>query len=205
MYEDAIAHLSKADPILKAIIRRVGPCRLKPMKNHFVTLLDSIVSQQLSVKAAATIFRRFLELYPGKRCPKPADVAATSDVLLRSVGLSRQKMSYMKDLAMKFDSGLINTRKFSRMTDEQIIENLTQIKGVGQWTSEMFLIFSLNRLDVLPVNDLGFRKAVKIEYGLSELPDGQTLQRTAQPWHPYCSIATWYLWASLDDVPVQAK
>lgn len=204
MYEDAISHLKRSDPVLKKIILRVGDCKLQPVKNHFAALLESIVSQQLSVKASATIFQRFLELYPGKRYPKPADVLATSGEQLRAAGLSRQKLTYIKDLARKFEDGLINPRRFSRMPDEKIIETLTQVKGVGRWTAEMFLIFSINRLDVLPVDDLGFRKAVKIEYDLRVLPAAERLKKIARPWHPYCSIATWYLWASLDSVPVQS-
>lgn len=205
MYEDAISHLKKSDPVLKKVILQIGDCKLQPMKNHFAALMDSIVSQQLSVKASATIFGRFLDIYPGKRYPKPADVIATSDDQLRAVGLSRQKLSYLKDLAGKFENGLIKTRRFSRMADDQIIETLTQVKGIGRWTAEMFLIFSLNRRDVLPVDDLGFRKSVKIAYRLRALPDPQRLRKIARPWHPYCSIATWYLWASLDSMPVQSK
>ncbi len=205
MYEDALSHLKNADPVLRKIILQIGDCKLQPTKNHFAALMESIVSQQLSVKASATIFRRFLELYPGKRYPKPADVIATSDARLRAVGLSRQKFSYLKDLAKKFESGVLKTRRFSRIADEQIIEALTQVKGIGRWTAEMFLIFSLNRLDVLPVDDLGFRKAVKIQYGLRNLPTAEKLRKIARPWHPYCSIATWYMWASLDSMPAQLK
>ncbi|HEX9654448.1 MAG TPA: DNA-3-methyladenine glycosylase [bacterium] len=205
MYEQALSHLRKADPVLRKIIRRGGPCKLEPMKNHFAALMDSIVSQQLSVKAAATIYRRFLALYPGRRFPKPADVIATTDEQLRAVGLSRQKLSYIKDLAQKLEHGSIDTRRFQRMSDEEVVDVLTQVKGVGRWTAEMFLIFSLNRLNVLPVDDLGFRKAVKIEYGMSELPEAEQLNKIAQSWHPYCSIATWYLWASLDNVPAAAS
>ncbi len=205
MYEDVISYLEKSDPVLKKIIVRIGDCKLQPVKNYFAALLESIVSQQLSVKASATIFRRFLELYPGKRYPKPAEVVATSEAQLRAAGLSRQKLTYIKDLAEKFENGLIKPRKFSKMSDQQIIAALTQVKGVGRWTAEMFLIFSLNRLDVLPVDDLGFRKAVKIAYRLAELPAAEKLQKIAEPWRPYRSIATWYLWASLDNTPLPAK
>jgi DNA-3-methyladenine glycosylase II len=205
MYEDAISYLKKSDPVLKKIILRSGDCKLRPMKNHFAALLESIVSQQLSVKASATIFRRFLELYPGKRYPKPAAVVASSEAQLRAAGLSRQKLTYIKDLAEKFENGLIKPRKFSKMDDQQIIDALTQVKGVGRWTAEMFLIFSLNRLDVLPVDDLGFRKAVKIAYGLAELPAAAELEKIAERWRPYRSLATWYLWASLNNAPVQMR
>ncbi len=203
MIVKAISHLRTADPILKNIIDRIGECTLAPMNNYFVALLEAIISQQLSVKAAATIFSRFLGLYTDGKNPKPADILATPNDQLRQAGLSRQKLSYVKDLAEKLENGAIDTRKFSLMSDKEIIDELVQVKGIGRWTAEMFLIFALNRPDVLPVDDLGFRKAIKLEYNLSELPDAKQIEKIAVPWHPYSTIATWYLWESLDNAPLQ--
>jgi DNA-3-methyladenine glycosylase II len=204
VFKLAVAHLKTVDPVLRSIIARVGKCNLHPVKNHFLALLEAIVSQQLSVKAAATIFSRFLGLFPDKN-PKPREVLAISDARLRQVGLSRQKLAYIKDLADKFDKGVIKSRTFHRMADAEIIQALVQVKGVGRWTAEMFLIFSLNRPDVLPVDDLGFRKAIKIAYRLRNLPKAEKIEKIAKQWHPYCSVAAWYLWTSLDTVPVQSK
>ena len=183
MLTSAISHLKAIDPVLRSIIERVGKCNLVPVKNHFAALLEAIVSQQLSVKASATIFSRFLDLFPDKN-PKPREMLAISDECLRQAGLSKQKLAYVKDLADKFDKGLIKSRTFHRMSDEEIIQALVQIKGVGRWTAEMFLIFSLNRLNALPVDDLGFRKAIKIAYRLRKLPNAEKIKRIAKRWHP---------------------
>ena len=205
MFENEIRKLKSWDRVLREIIDRVGPCTLRPMKNYFMALAEAIVSQQLSVKASATIFQRFQQLYanPHQRRPRPEEILATSEEALRGVGLSRQKISYLRDLAQKFAAGMVNPRKFRGMPDEEIIEALVQIKGIGRWTAEMFLIFSLNRLDVLPVDDLGFRKAIQRAYRLRKLPTAEKIRKLAKPWEPYRSLATWYLWASLKNVPLK--
>ena len=162
-------HLTKADPILGELIVKIGPCQLGPSSRYFPTLCDSIISQQLSVKAAATIYARFAALYAGNR-PTPKAVTATPLPRLRAVGLSTQKVRYVLDLAEGFSDGRIQPRKLVRQTNEEIITALSSIKGIGRWTAEMFLIFSLNRLDVLPVDDLGVQKATQKWYGLRTLP-----------------------------------
>jgi DNA-3-methyladenine glycosylase II len=192
----ACRHLAKADPILRRIIARVGPCGLKRSPRYFITLCDSIVSQQLSGRVAEVIFKRFEALYPHRR-PTPQRVAATPVPRLRAAGLSGQKARYLKELARGFADGRIRPHRFARQSNEEIIETLTTIHGIGRWTAEMFLMFSLNRLDVLPVDDLGIKKAIQRAYGLRSLPKPVTMRRIGRPWHPYETIASWYLWRSL--------
>ena len=188
--------LRDSDAVIRALIDRIGPCRLRPRRNHFATLCDSIISQQLSTRAAATIYDRFAGLYPGCR-PTPLAVTSTRMPTLRAVGLSPQKAGYVRNLAAGFSNGRIQTKQFGWQTNEEIINALSSIKGIGRWTAEMFLIFSLNRLDVLPVDDLGVRKAVKRWYVLRDLPSPTKLRTLAKPWYPYESVACWYLWQSL--------
>lgn len=194
-WEEAQRHLSRADPVLAGLIARVGPCRLFPRKDYFVALCQAIFTQQVSTAVATVLFERFRKLFPGGR-PTPPRVLEATEEELAGVGLSRQKRGYLRDLAGKFASGQIPTRRFAQMSDEQIIESLLPIKGVGRWTAEMFLIFVLNRPDLLPVDDLGVRKVVQFRYGLPELPEAQELIRIAQPWRPWRTVATWYLWRS---------
>lgn len=189
-------HLSQADPVLKKIIAQVGPCQLRPRRQYFSTLCDSIVSQQLSAKAAETIYARFAALYP-RKYPTPQLVKKTSFTDLRAVGLSQQKVGYIKDLAAGFSDGRIQSRTLAKQTNEEVIATLTSIKGIGRWTAEMFLMFSLNRLDVLPVDDLGIQKAVQRWYGLNERPKPTKLLAVGKCWKPYKTIASWYLWQSL--------
>ena len=192
----ACGHLLTADPVLRALIGQVGPCTLKPRRAYFLTLCDSIISQQLSTRVAEVIFDRFVAMYPLRR-PNPSTVAATSLDRLKSVGLSTQKSAYLKDLASAFLDGRIQAQRFARLTNEAIIEELVSVHGIGRWTAEMFLIFALNRLDVLPVDDLGIRKAIQRWYGFGTLPSARTIRRLGRPWHPYETIASWYLWRSL--------
>ncbi len=192
-WRKAHAHLRKADPVLARIIVRSNPCALSPRRDYFVVLCRAIFSQQLSTKVSAVIFGRFRKLFPQQR-PTPARVLALSDEQLRGVGLSRQKMAYIRDLARHFASGEVESRKFAKMGDEQIITSLTRVKGVGRWTVEMFLIFVLNRPDLLPVDDLGLRKGVQRVYGLGELPTAKQVVEIAEKWRPYRSVATWYMW-----------
>ncbi|MGQ0812203.1 MAG: DNA-3-methyladenine glycosylase family protein [Nitrospiraceae bacterium] len=195
-HQVACGHLAGSDPVMRGLIARVGACNLSPRRSYFLTLCDSIISQQLSVRAAATIFNRFVALYPHHR-PTPHTVALTSVQSLRGVGLSAQKAGYLQDLAAGFCDKLITPRRFTSQSNEEIIASLIAIRGIGRWTAEMFLIFALNRLDVLPVDDLGIRKAVQQSYALKSLPTGTQLRSIGENWRPYQTIASWYLWQSL--------
>ena len=193
----AIAHLKKSDPLLAAVIDRVGPCRIEYREPEFSTLVRSIVYQQLSGKVASVIFERFLNLLP-RRSLTPRAVLGLSVADLRSAGLSRAKAAYILDLAEKTEARLIKFHELPGLSDEDVIAMLTQVKGVGVWTAHMFLIFALQRTDILPVGDLGVRSAIQRVYGLEELPRPAEVERIAATWRPYCSVAAWYLWRSLD-------
>jgi DNA-3-methyladenine glycosylase II len=196
-WDIAQKHLSKVDPVLRSIIKKVGPCTLHRRRDYFVVLCQSIFSQQISVAVAATLFKRFRNQFPRQR-PTPARVIELLTRLqeqnLTGYGLSRQKMAYVLDLARHFETGKLKTRDFARMDDERIIQALTDVKGIGRWTAEMFLIFVLNRPDVYPVDDLGLRKSVQRAYALPEMPTVKQLHQIAEKWKPYRSLATWYLW-----------
>lgn len=193
-------HLMKQDPVLRPHIRRHSPCRLQPSRRHFETLVVGIVSQQLSTSAARTILGRFRQLFENSRFPTAEQILETSPEQLRGVGLSGQKASYVKDLAARTADGSLQLNRLSRMDDDKVIEMLVAVKGIGVWTAHMFLMFSLGRLNVLPVGDLGIRKAIEKAYGLASLPTGPEIERLAEErrWHPYCSVASWYLWRSLE-------
>ncbi len=190
----ALRHLRRADPRMAALIKRHGPPSFRRTRNVFRSVAEAIFYQQLHGKAAETILRRFRALYPHGRFPTPAEVLGTSMERLRSVGLSRQKASYLLDLAAKSQDGTINPRGFARMSDEEVAQALIQVKGIGPWSADMFLMFDLNRPDVLPVGDLGVRKGFQQLFGLSELPGPEDMRRLAEPWRPYRSVAVWYLW-----------
>lgn len=196
-FAPAITHLAQADERLAALIDQVGPCTLVVREG---TLLDSltraIVSQQLSTQAAATIHRRFLALYP-EGPPVATQLLETDDEVLRSVGLSRPKIRYLKDLAQNIESGLPELEVLAELPDADIIKILTRVKGIGQWTVEMLLIFRLQRPNVLPVDDLGIRKGFQRLFDLEERPSKAQMIDLAKPWEPYRSIACWYLWRSL--------
>jgi DNA-3-methyladenine glycosylase II len=198
---DAERRLAKRDPILRPFIKRHSPCRLAPHTRHFETLVDAIISQQLSTKAAETIVRRFKALYAPTRFPKPSQILATPDETLRATGMSGAKVAFVKDLAAKAESAAIKFSRLSRLSDEEVIETLIPVKGIGVWTAHMFMIFSLGRLDVLPVGDLGVRKAIERLYGFDHLPTADEIERLADArgWRPYCSIAAWYLWRSWEE------
>ncbi|HXV65661.1 MAG TPA: DNA-3-methyladenine glycosylase [Nitrosopumilaceae archaeon] len=191
----AITYLKK-DPKLKKIIIKVGDYNIKITKNRYQSLVESIISQQLSGAAADAIIKKFKKLYPPK-FPNPSDVINTSNSKLRNTGLSKMKILYIKDLSKKIELKELNFKKLIYQSDEKIIEVLTNVKGIGRWTAEMFLIFSIGRLDVLPVGDLGLKKAVKNLYSLETLPDEEKIIEIAKSWKPYRTIATWYLWKSL--------
>ena len=203
-YTKARRLLARRDPVLRDLIRRHGECGLAKSQHTdpFVALIRAILSQQLSTKAAATIAARFYALFDG-RIPAPADVAAISDERLRGVGISGQKVAYLRDLSSRVLDNSLPIHALDEMSDEAVIEKLTEVKGIGRWTAEMFLMFRLHRPDVLPVGDLGIVKAVQMAYGLRKIPTAARLVRLGEAWRPYRSIACWYLWASLDNTPVK--
>jgi DNA-3-methyladenine glycosylase II len=192
----AINHLRQSDPVLAEIIDQVGRFRLEYKPPTFHSLARSIVFQQLSGKAASTIFGRLVAATSDPL--EPAAVLKLDVADMRPLGLSQQKASYVRDLAQRTASGEIRFDRLLRLPDEKIIAELTQVKGVGVWTVHMFLIFALRRPNVLPIGDLGIRNAVQRAYKLKQTPTSIDIQRIAEPWHPYCSVASWYLWRSLD-------
>jgi DNA-3-methyladenine glycosylase II len=192
----AVNHLKKSDPVLRAIIERVGPCRMEFGPPEFASLAESIVYQQLNGKAAVTIFNRFAALAGDPLTPE--GILNLSDEQLRSVGLSKQKSSYMKDLAAKTKAGLLDFSTLPDLTDEEVITHLTQVKGIGVWTAHMFLMFTLRRADVLPTGDYGIQAAMQKHYRKRKMPKPKEMEKIARPWSPYRSVACWYLWRSLD-------
>ena len=185
---------------MAGMIQRIGPCRhgMARRNHYFRSLVEAIIFQQLAGKAATAILMRFRSLYSTRRFPSAEEIARTPESQLRQAGVSPQKISYLKDLSSRVMDGSLRLRSLSALPDEEIIEHLTQVKGVGRWTAEMFLIFSLGRPDVLPLNDLGILKAVQKAYGLRGLPTPRRLAKMGRNWQPYRSTASWYLWASLD-------
>ena len=195
---DAIQYLCKVDNNLEKIIKIVGKYSIKIRNDPFQSLIESIIYQQLAGKAANAIYNRFINYYDNKQIT-PARILNSPNDNLKKVGLSNRKIDYVKDLASHVYDGRINLEELPTMNDEEIINKLVNVKGIGRWTSEMFLIFSLGRQDVLPVTDLGVRKAIQKVYSLSELPKPNTMMEIAEPWRPHRSIATWYLWKSLSN------
>ena len=195
---DAIQYLRKVDSNLEKIIKIVGEYSIKIRNDPFQSLVESIIYQQLAGRAANAIYNRFINYYDNHQVT-PLGILNSSIDYLKKVGLSNRKIEYLKDLASHVYDGRINLGELSKMNDEEIINKLINVKGIGRWTSEMFLIFSLGRPDVLPVSDLGVRKAMAKVYSLSELPKPHTMIEIAEPWRPYRSIATWYLWKSLSN------
>ena len=194
--EHAIKHLRSADPVLAAIIERVGPCKLSYREPVFETLVRSIVFQQLSGKAATTIFNRLVEAAGGKL--SPGAILKLRTPTLRKVGLSKQKASYIRDLANRAQAKEIDFEALPALSDEEIIAALTKVKGIGVWTAHMFLLFALRRENVLPTGDLGVRAAIRKLYKKRSMPSPKLVEKIARGWHPYCSIASWYLWRSLE-------
>ncbi len=200
-HADAVAHLCAADDKLARLIERVGPCRLQPRVEHsiFYSLLRSIIYQQLAGKAAAAILARVDGLFPGHHFVHPEDILGASDDLLRSAGLSRNKTAALRDLAARTLDGTVPTlAQTRRMTDAELIERLVTIRGIGQWTVEMLLIFRLGRPDVLPVDDYGVRKGFKLTFRTRELPTRKQMLRRGERWRPYRSVASWYLWRAVE-------
>lgn len=190
-------HLCSVDQRLAEIIRTVGSYSIKIRNDPYLSLIEAIIYQQLTGSAASTIYNRFLGYY-NSPIPKPEQILSSSETDLRAkVGLSRMKIAYLKDLAAHIADGRLILNNLPLMTDEEVISQLTKVKGIGRWTAEMFLMFCLRREDILPVTDLGLRTAMKRIYLLNELPNPNEMMEIATPWRPYRSIATWYLWKSL--------
>ncbi len=197
--QQAAVQLSQSDPVLATVIAQSGPCTITPHTDYYWELIDSIISQQLSVKAAAAIERRFQELL-GSSVPKPEAILAKSLEELRTVGLSGAKASYIRDLAQNIIDGSVRFDKLTMQTNTQIITELTRVKGIGEWTAHMFLIFCMGRLDVLPTGDLGIRNGIRALYSLKDLPTPKQIVDIASKngWSPYESVASWYIWQSLN-------
>jgi DNA-3-methyladenine glycosylase II len=197
----ATRHLRRADPKLAKIIKKVGPCTINSRRDYFPFLCVCIFNQQISMKIAAILYGRFRDMFSDRKpdAKHLLELHERSPDWVKLCGVSRQKREYLLDLSRKFIDGHIPTRRLNRMSDEEVIESLTQIKGIGQWTAEMFLMFVLNRPDVLPVDDLGLREAVKRLYQLRERPDAKKLRKIAELWRPWRTVATWYLWRGMED------
>ena len=190
----AVTHLKAADQVMARIIAQVGPPRMHYQEPTFETLVQSIVYQQLSGKAAGTIFGR---LAAAASPLTEHSIKRLSAARMRGLGLSRQKVAYIRDLAQKTRAGHIEFAIIQNLSDEEVLTSLTEVKGIGVWTAQMFLLFALRRVDILPTGDLGIRSAIKKAYDLDKLPSADQIRTIASPWHPYCSIASWYLWRSL--------
>jgi len=192
----AINHLKKSDPILSGVIVRTGVYRMRYSPPGFHTLAEAVVYQQLHGKAALTIFKRFTALAGDPVTPE--GILKLTDAQLRSAGLSRQKSSYLKDMAVRASRGELDFTRLPKMTDDEVIKHLTQVKGVGVWTAHMFLMFALRRPNVLPTGDYGIRLAIKRLYKKRKMPKPEVMTKIAKPWEPYRSVACWYLWRSMD-------
>ena len=191
-------HLAQSDPVMARIVGKVGPCRFQVDRGGgpFASLCESIVYQQITGHAAVAIFER-LRTKVGRRHARPQDIARLSDADLRGVGLSRQKIGYLRDLTARAQDGL-PLHRVHRMDDEAAIETLSAVRGIGRWTAQMYLMFRLGRLDLMPVDDYGVRKAMQTAWRMRKLPKPDRMLRLAEPWRPYRSVAAWYLWRSLD-------
>jgi DNA-3-methyladenine glycosylase II len=199
-YARARRLLMRRDPVLAATIKRIGPCGMasRQRADHLSALVGAIVSQQLSTKAAATIYGRFTALFPGQAIPNAAAIAALDDATLRGVGLSGQKIGYLRDLCARIADGRLVLEELDDLDDEAVIERLTAVKGFGRWTAEMFLMFRLHRPDVLPAGDLGIVNAIHRLYKLRKRPDTKRILKIGEAWKPYRSVAAWYLWQTLE-------
>lgn len=199
----AADHLKKADLTLAQIIKKAGIATITPHRKYYQELVESIISQQLSVKAAATILKRFVALFAGSDFPTPEQILEVDIEALRGVGLSRQKGSYIQDLALKVIEETVKFDHLDNLSNDEVIAELIQIKGVGVWTVHMFLMFCMGRLDVLPTGDLGIKNGIQKLYGLEQQPTPEQIVQIASDnsWHPYESVASWYIWHSLDNKP----
>ena len=201
--QQAAVYLSAIDPVLAPIITRVGLCSIRPNQNYYQELVDAIISQQLSVHAARSIEARFRDLFGGS-FPAPEDILTTDIETLRGIGFSRAKASYVLDLAQHIIDGKVQFEQLDNLSNDAVIAELTAVKGIGEWTAHMFLMFCMGRSDVLPVGDLGIRNGVRALYKLATVPTPQQVTDIARhhKWHPYESIASWYVWQSLDNQPL---
>lgn len=199
---EAAEYLSKADPQLRPVIERAGLCTIRPHTNYYQELVESIISQQLSVKAARSILNRFLELFGGE-FPSPQQILTKDVETLRSLGFSRAKATYVRDLAQHVLDGKVVFDHLDDLTNDEVIAELTAVKGIGVWTAHMFLMFCMGRTDILPFGDLGIRNGVRKLYGIADMPDAAQIMKVAADnnWHPYESVASWYVWHSLDNKP----
>jgi DNA-3-methyladenine glycosylase II len=200
--QEAAAHLAAVDPILAPIIRQVGPCTITPNQDYYQALVDAIISQQLSVHAARSIENRFRELFGG-HFPTAEEILTIHADTLRSIGFSRAKAAYVLDLAAHVMEGKVRFDHMDELDNEAIIAELTEVKGIGVWTAHMFLMFCMGRTDVLPVGDLGIRNGIRKLYAFADSPSPEEITKLASDkrWHPYESIASWYVWQSLDNQP----
>lgn len=198
--ERAARQLSQHDPVLAPVIKHAGLCTIRPHKDYYGELVDSIIGQQLSVKAAATITKRFKDLFDGK-LPSPDQILMTEHESLRSAGLSNAKAKYVRDLAQHIVDGELELEKFDNLSNEEIISELVAVKGIGEWTAHMFMMFAMGRLNILAVGDLGIKAGIKKLYGLDHLPDANEITKIADKnnWHPYESVACWYVWQAKDN------
>jgi len=194
----ALRHLSHADKRMEKLIDKFGPPNFNLMNNYYESLIRSIVYQQLSGKAASIIYERFLDLFVFDIYPEPKDILAVSIETLRSSGLSYQKVNYIRDLSEKWQDGTMNLTDIDSMTDEEISSELIKVKGIGQWTADMFLMFTLGRPDVFPFGDLGIQKGVMIITNMNRLPTQKEMERKTKKWQPYRTVAAWYLWKLVD-------
>ena len=203
-YRRAERLLARRDPVLRALIRAHGPCGMSRSQrtDPFVAMVEAIVWQQLSTRAAATIYARVLATLPDGGRPTPEALASADPVALRAAGLSRAKVAYIQDLAAKVRDGVVRLERLAVLDDQAVIDELTKVKGIGRWTAEMFLMFRLHRPDVLPLGDVGLINAIRRAYRLRRTPTLTRLTRLSEAWRPYRSVACWYLWQSLEAVPV---
>lgn len=200
-HDPVLAHLSGADEVLSGLIQRVGPCRMRhdPRRSPFESLVRAVANQQLNGKAAATILERFTDLVPGRKFPSAEQVGGLSDERLRACGFSRAKIASIRDIAAKTLDGTVpGARLITRMSDDEIVARLTEVRGVGRWTVEMLLMFQLGRPDVLPADDFGVRNGFRLVYGRRDMPAPRVVLEHGERWRPYRSTAAWYLWRAVD-------
>ncbi len=201
MNEVALKYLSAADPVMEQLIREIGPCRLEhePRRSPFQSLVQAVAHQQLNGTAANTILNRFIKLFPGRKFPRPEDLTQVTDQQIRACGFSFAKIKAIRDIADKTLNGVVPTaRQIVKLPDEEIIERLTEVRGVGRWTVEMLLIFQLGRPDVLPADDFGVRNGFRLAYKKRTLPKPKALLKFGERWRPHATTAAWYLWRAAD-------
>ncbi len=200
----ALKHIASTDPVMRQIIREIGPCTLAPKTRRppFQSLVQAVAHQQLNGTAANTILTRFRKLFPGRRFPKPDDLKAVTDEQIRACGFSRAKILSIRDIAAKTLSGVVpHPRHIARLSDDEIVERLTEVRGVGRWTVEMLLIFQLGRPDILPADDFGVRTGFRIAFKKRDLPTPKEILAHGERWRPHRTTAAWYLWRAVDGAP----